>query len=80
MIVFVQRIHTHNTKYADFKYKVIADWEQAPLFRMQDALSMNWSDDFTLYSSSIRTAYQSLGLKEGKTSMIHSSHEKGIAY
>lgn len=80
MYVFVQRINTENTIYDDFKIQVIAVWNQTPFFRMQDVITLNWSDDFTMYSSSTRAYYKSVGLRTDKTSMINSFPERSVTY
>lgn len=78
MTLSVQRIV--NDGYDDFKFMVTADWLSAPVFRMQDAIAMSWSDEFSQYEHSCNAYYNSIGLVSGKTSQIRSTPEHGVAY
>lgn len=78
--VSVQRIHSSNTSYDDFRFTAKADWLMAPFFRGEDALAIAWSDDFSQYSHYCNAYYNSMGYISGKTSQIDSTPEAGVCY
>lgn len=80
MTLYVQRVNSSNKAYDDFKFQVKADWISTPFFRMQDAVALAWSDNFSQYSHSCNAYYYSLGLAAGKTSQIKSAPEQGVGY
>ena len=80
MTLTVQRINSSVTTYDAFKFQLKADWIIAPVFRMKDAVGIAWSDDFTQYLHSCNAYYNSVGMLSGKTHLISSVPESGVAY
>ncbi len=78
MSIAVQRIS--HPSYDDFKFTVVADWLQAPVVRLEDAIAVAWSDDFSQYNHICRAYYNSYGYISGKTSQLDSTPEAGVCY
>ena len=80
LTVAAQRINKSNTEYDDYKFVTVATWLMVPAFRMQDAIAIAWSDEFSQYSHSCEAYYKTVGKLDNKTSQIKSAPEVGVAY
>lgn len=62
------------------EFVAIADWLMVLVFRMQDAIAISWSGEFSQYSHNCDAYYYGVGKLDGKTRQINSAPEKGVGY
>ena len=63
-----------------FGITATARWLNVPTIRATDAFAIGWGGDFALMSSYATASYKSLGIVDGKTSMISAAPNTGVGY
>lgn len=63
-----------------FGITATARWLNVPTIRATDAFAIGWGGDFAHISSYATASYKSLGIVDGKTSMISAAANRGVGY
>ncbi len=82
MTVVVQKINTENKVYDTFKFIVEGDWKTAPFYEFTDAITLAWSNEFTLKNDDAYIVYTDGKISRDDHDIIRSNvtSEAGLAY